>query len=76
MWRSMEDWFARLWEFHATAGVLALTLALTAVWAERRRMRRTNLDAVGFMPWTAIYLIASLTAIVLFGLAAREWFAT
>ncbi|ABD26295.1 hypothetical protein Saro_1855 [Novosphingobium aromaticivorans DSM 12444] len=75
IWRAMEDWFARIWEFHASAGALALAIAMLAVWAERRRMRRVNLDAVGFMPWTVIYLIAFLAACILLGLAAREWFA-
>lgn len=74
MWRGMEDWFARIWQYHAAVGLAALALALTAVWAERRRLRRTNLDAVGFMPWTVIYLISFLAAIVFMGLAAREWF--
>lgn len=71
----MEDWFDHIWQFHASAGALALAVALTAIWAERRRMRRVNLDAVGFMPWTVIYLIAFLAACVFMGLAAREWFA-
>jgi len=74
MWRAMDDWFAHIWEYHATAGAFTLALALTAVWAERRRLRRTNLDAVGFMPWTVIYLISFLAAVVFLGLAAREWF--
>lgn len=72
----MDEWFTHIWELHASAAAIALIVALTAVWAERRRLRRTNLDAVGFMPWTVIYLIAFLTAIILLGLAAREWFAT
>ena len=71
----MEDWFEHIWQFHASAGALALVVALTAIWAERRRMLRVNLDAVGFMPWTVIYLIAFLAACVFLGLAAREWFA-
>lgn len=75
MARAMDDWFAHVWQFHVAAGVTALSMALVAVWAERRRLRRKNLDAVGFMPWTVIYLIAFLAAVVLLGLAAREWFA-
>ncbi|MFN4221323.1 MULTISPECIES: hypothetical protein [Novosphingobium] len=71
----MEDWFARIWQFHLAAGSLALALAILAGWADRRRLRRTNLDAVGFMPWTVIYLVSFLAACVLIGLAAREWFA-
>ncbi|MFN3552271.1 MAG: hypothetical protein ACK4UL_04110 [Novosphingobium meiothermophilum] len=54
---------------------MALALAILAGWADRRRLRRTNLDAVGFMPWTVIYLVSFLAACVLIGLAAREWFA-
>jgi hypothetical protein len=71
----MEDWFPHLWQFHLTAGAVALVVALASVWAERRRLRRTNLDAVGFMPWTVIYLVTFLTAVVFLGLSAREWFA-
>ncbi|OYX92320.1 MAG: hypothetical protein B7Y74_12440, partial [Novosphingobium sp. 35-62-5] len=62
-------------QFHLSAGAVALVVALVSVWAERRRLRRTNLDAVGFMPWTVIYLTTFLTAIVFLGLSAREWFA-
>ncbi|HQS71237.1 MAG: hypothetical protein B7Y36_01965 [Novosphingobium sp. 28-62-57] len=71
----MEDWFPHLWQFHLAAGAAALTIALASVWAERRRLRRVNLDAVGFMPWTVIYLITFLVAVVFLGLGAREWFA-
>lgn len=74
MGRGMEDWFAHVWQYHAVLGAMALALAISAIWAERRRFRRKNLDAVGFMPWTAIYLASFLAAIVLSGLAAREWF--
>ncbi|MFM2372427.1 MAG: hypothetical protein RIS85_2149 [Pseudomonadota bacterium] len=70
----MEDWFDWQWQFHASLGTLALVVAVMAIWAERRRMRRTNLDAVGFMPWTVIYMITFLAAVLLIGLAAREWF--
>lgn len=75
MCRDMDVWFVHEWELHALIGAIALMVALTAVWADHRRFRRTNLDAVGFMPWTTIYLIAFLAAIVLLGLAVREWFA-
>ncbi|MCX7285608.1 MAG: hypothetical protein NTX28_16480 [Novosphingobium sp.] len=71
----MEDLFPHLWQFHLATGALALTIAIASVWADRRRLRRVNLDSVGFMPWTAIYLIAFLVAVVFLGLAAREWVA-
>ena len=71
----MEDWFPHLWQSHLVAGSFALAVALISVWAERRRFRRVNLDAVGFMPWTVIYLVTFLAACVFLGLTAREWFA-
>lgn len=74
MGSGMEVWFAHVWQYHAALGAIAFAVASAAVWAERRRLRRKNLDAVGFMPWTAIYLTSFLAAIVLFGLTAREWF--
>lgn len=58
---------------HAIAASLSVALAALAWWADRRRMRRSDPDAVGFMPWTTIFLVALLAACMLSGLAAREW---
>ena len=60
-------------------GALAATLALAAGLADRRRTNRrltgrANLDAVGFMPWIAIFILGLFTACVTLGLAARLWF--
>ena len=60
---------------HAIAGGLAACLAMLAWWSDRRRMRRRNPDAVGFMPWTGVFFLSLLCACVLLGLAAREWLA-
>lgn len=59
----------------ALTGMAAAVIAIGAWLGDRRRMRRTNLDNVGFMPWTAIFFVALLAAIVLLGLAGRDWFA-
>lgn len=56
-------------------GGVAALLAAVAAWAEQSRMRRTKIEAVGCMPWTAMFLIFFLVACVLLGMAARAWFA-
>lgn len=65
-------------EFSATlglAGCISAAIALMAWLGDYRRTRRRDLDAVGFMPWTAIFFLGLLAACVLLGLAARAWFA-
>jgi hypothetical protein len=56
-------------------GLAALALTITAWIGDHRRMRRTNLDAVGCMPWTSVFLLALLATCLLLGLWARAWFA-
>jgi hypothetical protein len=58
----------------AVAGVVAAILALVAWLGDRRRMRRRDPDAVGFMPWTPVFFWALLSACVMLGLAARHLF--
>lgn len=63
------DWL----EWFALPGALALCLAVYAAWADRRRLRRTDPDAVGLVPWTGVAFWASLGAVVLLGLAGKAW---
>ncbi|TYC86796.1 hypothetical protein [Novosphingobium sp. BW1] len=56
-----------------TCGAVLAILALVATSAERRRLRRTDLDRVGFMPWNAIFLFAFLGAVLLIGVGGRHW---
>ncbi|MET1755681.1 hypothetical protein ABVV53_09450 [Novosphingobium sp. RD2P27] len=52
------------------AGVAAL-IAVLAWLAENRRVRRVNLDQVGFMPWTGLFFFAILAAVVLLALGVK-----
>lgn len=66
----MDDWQQMM-----LYGAVAATLALGAWIGDRRRMRRSNPDAVGFMPWTAIFFLAMFAACITLGLAVRAWLA-
>lgn len=50
----------------------ALVLALVAAVADRRRSRRPVLDRVGWVPWTAIQILAFFTAICAAWLATKS----
>jgi hypothetical protein len=53
----------------AVAGALGAALALVAWVGDHRRMRRKQLDRVGFMPWTGIFFWALMAAVVLLGVS-------
>jgi hypothetical protein len=48
---------------------MALTLGAVARWAEKRRSKRKNLDAVGFMPWPLVMVLSILIGAICAGLA-------
>ncbi len=58
----------------AVFGGLAALLAAIAWVADRLRVRRSDPDKVGFMPWTGLFFWALLAACTLLGLAAKAWF--
>jgi len=43
---------------------MTLGLAELSAWADRRRANRKNLDAVGFMPWPLIMILAMIASAV------------
>jgi hypothetical protein len=57
----------------ALLGAALLIVALIAALAERRRERRKAIDAVGWMPWTAIFLASCFGAAGLLALALKGW---
>ena len=54
-------------------GAGVLFIALVALWAETRRVRRTKIDAVGWMPWTRIFFVALLLGVSLLMMALKGW---
>lgn len=55
----------------AIIGSVALALTAVSGLAERRRLRRNNLDAVGFMPWPLLSILGTITALFAFALAIK-----
>jgi hypothetical protein len=49
----------------------AVTLAGLASWADRRRANRSDLDAVGFVPWPLVLILSILAAAVLGAVALK-----
>ncbi len=58
-------------------GGVLLTLALVALVAERLRdrRRRRHIDAVGWVPWTAVFLACAFIGSGLLTLAVKGWLA-
>ena len=55
------------------AGGALLLLALAAGAAERRRIKRSRIDAVGCMPWTAVFFLTFFPGVILLALATKGW---
>jgi hypothetical protein len=53
-------------------GVL-LVLAVLALVADWRRTRRRRIDAVGCVPWTALFLFCAISGVGLLTLAIQGW---
>lgn len=68
-----------LWDIYdhwpLAGGGAALAVAMLAWLGDRRRMRRSDPDAVGFMPWASVFFWAVMAAVMLLALAAGDWLA-
>ena len=53
------------------AAAFFAALAVLAIWAERRRTRRRDVDKPGWVPWTGIQVLALLLAVIALVLAVR-----
>ena len=52
-----------------------LAIAGLSLWAETRRTKRKQIDAVGWMPWTKIFFVALLIGLTLMMMAVKGWVA-
>jgi hypothetical protein len=61
------------WSNHFWTGVSVLSAILVVVssLADRRRHRRTDIEQVGFMPWTAITVFSVLSTVLAAALAIK-----
>ncbi|HZU64241.1 MAG TPA: hypothetical protein VFF98_11195 [Novosphingobium sp.] len=57
----------------ALSGAGAAALALGAWWADRRHMRRRQLDRVGLVVWRDVAFWATVAALLAWGAALRLW---
>ena len=61
------------WSNHFWTAMAVLSAVVVAVssFADRRRGRRKNIEAVGFMPWTTITVISVLATVLSIALAIK-----
>lgn len=71
--RQMVLLSAFFWGEHLWAGISVLSglIVLLSSLADRRRNRRTNIENVGFMPWTAITVFSVLATVITAALAIK-----
>lgn len=57
--------------FWTAMAVLSAIVVVMSSLADRRRTRRSNIEAVGFMPWTVITTMAVLATVLSIALALK-----
>ena len=57
----------------AIAGWACAALAVVAWLGDHRRNRRSEVDRVGWVPWTGVFFWSFLAAVLLLGLAGKAW---
>ena len=70
----MSLFTAAFWTKHVWGGIsllAAVTVFVSSV-ADKRRQKRNRFDDVGFMPWTAITVIATLGTVIAAALAIKS----
>jgi hypothetical protein len=69
----MQEFLIQLWDFHMWTVVAVGGAALSgiSIVADRRRHRRTNIERVGFMPWTGISVLSIMVTLLSTALAIK-----
>jgi hypothetical protein len=73
----MTDWLINFWDEHfwssiSLFGILCLAIS---IFGERRRIKRTRIEDVGFMPWNGITVFSTMVSLVAIALAIKtEYF--
>ncbi len=57
----------------AAAAIIAAIISIVAWLGDRARMRRDQLDRVGFVPWRAVSFWSTVLAILLIAGAIKLW---
>lgn len=68
------DWLTEfLWRDHfwLALPIMLASVVLISSFADRRRHKRTNIENVGFMPWTAITVFSVLGTVLSAALAIK-----
>ena len=71
--RRMQNYLEQLWAFHiwTVIAVAAAMLSAVCIFADRRRHRRTEIEQVGFMPWTGMSALAIMITLLSTALAIK-----
>jgi hypothetical protein len=73
---SMGDYDIFFWQENFFWVVCAISglISVIAGFADHRRARRTNIEKVGYMPWTTITVLAGIASFIslIYGLASGQ----
>lgn len=69
----MQNFLADLWAFHVWTvfAMAAAMLSAVSIFADSRRQKRTQIERVGFMPWTGISILAIMVTLLSTALAIK-----